>query len=128
VLPALLRKFHEAKKSKKPFVEIWGSGKPKREFLHTDDAANACVFLMEKYNETGQVNIGVGEDISINELALLIKKIVGYEGELRYDSSKPDGTPRKLMDVSKIHSLGWRHKMGLEEGIKKIYEEVKEKF
>ncbi len=128
VLPALLRKFHEAKENKKPFVEIWGSGKPKREFLHTDDVADACLFLMEKYNEAEQVNVGVGEDISINDLALLIKKIVGYEGELKYDSSKPDGTPRKLMDVSKIHSLGWRHKINLEEGIKMVYEEVKEKF
>lgn len=128
VLPALLRKFIEAKKNKKPFVEIWGTGTPKREFLHTDDVAEACLFLMKNYNEAGQINVGMGEDISIKYLALLIKKIVGYSGEMKFDSSKPDGTPRKLMDVSKIHSLGWKHKIGLEEGIRKVYEEVKEKF
>lgn len=128
VLPALLRKFHEAKKNEKPFVEIWGSGAPKREFLHVDDCAEACLFLMEKYNQGEQINVGMGEDISINDLALLIKKITGYEGELKYDSSKPDGTPRKLMDVSKIHSFGWKHKIGLEEGIRKVYEEVKAIF
>jgi len=128
VLPALLRKFHDAKKNKTPFVEIWGSGNPKREFLFVDDCAAACFFLMENYNEAGQINVGIGEDISIKDLALLIKKIVGYDGELRYDSSKPDGTPRKLMDVDKIHSLGWKHKIGLEEGIRKVYEEVKLKF
>ena len=128
VLPALLRKFHEAKKNKKTFVEIWGTGIPKRELLHVDDCAEACLFLMEKYNEAGLINVGMGEDISIKDLALLVKNIVGYEGGVKYDSSKPDGTPRKLMDVSKIHSLGWKHKVGLEEGIKKVYEEVKEKF
>jgi len=128
VLPALLRKFHEAKKNKTPFVEMWGTGTPKREFLHTNDVADACFFLMQNYNEAEQINVGMGEDISIKELALLIKKIVGYEGELKLDSSKPDGTPRKLMDVSKIHSLGWKHKIGLEEGIRKVYEEVKTKF
>lgn len=128
VLPALLRKFHEAKKNKTPFVEVWGSGTPKREFLHTDDVADACFFLMNNYNEGGQINVGMGEDISIKDLALLIKKITGYEGELKFDSSKPDGTPRKLMDVSKIHALGWKHKIGLEEGIRKVYEEVKMKF
>jgi GDP-L-fucose synthase len=127
VLPALLRKFHEAKKENKPFVEIWGSGTPKREFLYVDDCAEACFFLMEKYNEAGQINVGMGEDISIKDLAHLIKKIVCYEGELKFDSSKPDGTPRKLMDVTKIHSLGWKHKIGLEEGIRKVYEEVKTK-
>ncbi len=128
VLPALLRKFHEAKKNKSSFVEMWGSGTPKREFLHVDDCAEACVFLMEKYNDAGLINVGMGEDISIKDLALLIKKIVGYEGELRLDSTKPDGTPRKLMDVSKINALGWKHKTGLEEGIKMVYEEVKTKF
>ena len=128
VLPALLRKIHEAKKNNKPFVEIWGSGTPKREFLHTDDVADACFFLMQNYNEQGQINVGMGEDISIKDLALLIKKTIGYEGELRLDSSKPDGTPRKLMDVSKINSLGWKHKIGLEEGIRMVYEEVKTKF
>ncbi len=128
VLPALLRKIHEAKKNNKPFVEMWGTGTPKREFLHVDDCAEACLFLMEKYNDAEQVNVGMGEDISIKDLALLIKKIVGYEGELKLDSSKPDGTPRKLLDVSKIHALGWKHKTGLEEGIKMVYEEVKAKF
>jgi GDP-L-fucose synthase len=128
VLPALLRKFHEAKKENKPFVEVWGSGTPKREFLHTDDVADACLFLMNGYDKEGLVNIGMGDDISIKDLALLIKKIVGYSGELKFDSSKPDGTPRKLMDVSKIHSLGWKHKISLETGIKTVYEEVKAKF
>ncbi|HET7819227.1 MAG TPA: GDP-L-fucose synthase [Bacteroidia bacterium] len=128
VLPALLRKFHEAKKENKPFVEVWGSGTPKREFLHTDDVADACLFLMNGYDKEGLVNIGMGDDISIKDLALLIKKIVDYSGELKFDSSKPDGTPRKLMDVSKIHSLGWKHKISLETGIKTVYEEVKAKF
>ncbi len=127
VLPALLRKFHEGKRDGKPFVELWGSGSPKRELLHVDDCAEACFFLMEKYNEAGHVNVGMGEDISIKDLALLIKKIVGYEGEMKFDPSKPDGTPRKLMDVSKINSLGWKHRIGLEEGIKMVYEEVKAK-
>lgn len=128
VLPALLRKFHEAKSNKAPFVEIWGSGTPKREFLHTDDVSEACLFLMQNYNEAGLINIGMGEDISIKDLALLIKKIVGYEGELKFDSTKPDGTPRKLMDVSKINALGWKYTIGLQEGIKTVYEEVKNKF
>ncbi|MBI4946334.1 MAG: GDP-L-fucose synthase [Bacteroidetes bacterium] len=128
VLPALLRKFHETKKENKPFTEIWGSGTPKREFLHVDDCAEACLFLMEKYNEQGLINVGMGTDISIKDLALLIKKIVGYEGEFKLDSSKPDGTPRKLMDVNKINSIGWKHKIGLEDGIRLVYEEVKEKF
>ncbi|MFI5163802.1 MAG: GDP-L-fucose synthase family protein [Bacteroidia bacterium] len=128
VLPALLRKFHEAKKNNKPFVELWGSGTPKREFLHVDECAEACLFLMRNYNDAGQINVGMGEDISIKDLALLIIKIVGYEGEMGFDPSKPDGTPRKLMDVSKIHSLGWKHKIGLKEGIKMVYEEVKIKF
>ena len=128
VLPALLRKIHEAKKNKSPFVEMWGTGTPKREFLHVDDCAEACLFLMEKYNDEQQVNVGMGSDISIKDLALLIKKIVGYEGEIKLDPSKPDGTPRKLMDVSKINTLGWKHKIGLEEGIRSVYEEVKTKF
>ena len=109
-------------------MEIWGSGIPKREFLNVDDCSEACLFLMEKYNEAGHINVGMGSDISINDLSLLIKKIVCYDGEIKYDSSKPDGTPRKLMDVSKIHSLGWKHKTGLEEGIIRVYEEVKTKF
>ncbi len=128
VLPALLRKFHEAKRDKKSFVEIWGSGTPKREFLHVDDCAEACLFLMDQYNDAGQVNVGMGEDISIKDLALLIQKITGYQGAMKFDPSKPDGTPRKLMDVNKIHSLGWKHKIDLEEGIRKVYEEVKTKF
>ncbi|MBI4932068.1 MAG: GDP-L-fucose synthase [Bacteroidetes bacterium] len=128
VLPAQLRKFHEAKKNSKPYVELWGTGIPKREFLHVDDCAEACLFLMEKYNDAGQINVGMGEDISIIDLARLINKITVYKGEMKFDSSKPDGTPRKLMDVSKIHALGWKHKIGLEEGIRKVYEEVKTQF
>lgn len=125
VLPALIRKFHEAKESNAEFVEIWGTGSPKREFLHVDDLAEACVYLMDNYNEPELVNIGTGEDIAIKDLALLIKDIVGFEGELRFDTSKPDGTPRKLMDVSKLHSYGWKHKIGLREGISSVYEEFK---
>jgi GDP-L-fucose synthase len=128
VLPALIRKFHTAKKEKSPSVEIWGTGSPMREFLHADDLADACFYLMQNYNEPGLVNIGVGDDISIKDLALLVKKIVGFEGDLKFDTSKPDGTPRKLMDVSKLHSFGWKHKIGLEEGIKGVYAEVKEKL
>jgi|ERR1051326_524576 GDP-L-fucose synthase len=128
VLPALLRKFHTAKKEKAGFVTIWGTGSPLREFMHVDDLADACYFLMQNYNEKGLVNIGVGSDISIKDLALLIKKIVGFEGELRFDTSRPDGTPRKLMDVSKLHLMGWKHKISLEEGIRSVYAEVKEKF
>jgi GDP-L-fucose synthase len=128
VLPAMLRKFHEAKKSKKDFVELWGTGTPKREFLHVDDCARACLFLMQTYDQQGHVNVGTGTDISIKDLALLIKKITGYEGEMKFDPSKPDGTPRKLMDVSKINTLGWKHSIHLEEGIRKVYEEVKTKL
>lgn len=124
VLPALLRKFHTAKTENQPYVEIWGSGKPMREFLHVDDLADACLYLMANYNEPELVNIGMGTDISIKDLALLIMKITGYKGELRFNSSKPDGTPRKLLDVSKVHALGWKHKIGLEEGIKMVYSEV----
>ena len=128
VLPALIRKFHTAKKENLPQVEVWGTGTPLREFLHVDDLAEACLFLMENYNKEQFVNVGAGVDISIKELAMLIKNIVGYEGELTFNPSKPDGTPRKLMDVSKIHSLGWKHKIELQEGIKKIYAEVKNLF
>ena len=127
VLPALLRKFHEAKINGEEAVTIWGTGEPKREFLHADDLADACWFLMENFDEPGFLNIGVGEDISIKELALLIKDITGYTGEIRHDLSKPDGTPRKLMDVSKLHELGWKARIGLEDGIKKVYQEFKEK-
>lgn len=126
VLPALLRKFHEAKKSGNASVEVWGSGLPKREFLHVNDLAEACVFLMTQYDGTEWLNIGTGEDISIKELALLIKSIVGFEGELIFDSSKPDGTPRKLMDVSRLHKLGWKHKIDLKEGIERVYSEFKQ--
>lgn len=128
VLPALIRKFHTAKKENKTEVEIWGTGSPLREFLHADDLADACFYLMQNYNEAGLVNIGVGEDISIKDLALLVKKIVGFNGELKFDTTKPDGTPRKLMDVSKLHSFGWKHKINLEEGITAVYKEVKEKL
>ncbi|GGE10132.1 GDP-L-fucose synthase [Sphingobacterium cellulitidis] len=123
VLPALIRKFHEAKINNSPTVNIWGSGNPLREFMYADDLADACVFLMENYNDLQFVNIGVGEDISIRDLAELIKEVIGYQGELEFDSSKPDGTPRKLMDVSKLHSLGWKAKTSLKDGIKLAYED-----
>jgi GDP-L-fucose synthase len=125
VLPALLRKFHESKISEQPEVVVWGSGNPRREFLHADDMADACVYLMKNYNEEGLINIGVGEDLSIKELAELIKEIVGYKGKIVFDSSRPDGTPRKLMDVTKLSSLGWKATIGLKEGITQVY---KEKF
>lgn len=123
VLPALIRKFHEAKKSNQAQVEIWGTGSPKREFLFADDLADACYYLMINYNEADFLNIGTGHDLSIKELALLVKEVVGYEGELTFNTSKPDGTPRKLMDVSKLHSLGWKHTIELPEGIKLAYED-----
>lgn len=126
VLPALLRKFHEAKREQAPFVTLWGTGTPRREFLHVDDLAEACFYLMQKYNEPGFVNIGTGEDLSILELAQMVQRIVGYEGEIQHDLSKPDGTPRKLMDVSKLHGLGWRAKIDLEAGVRAVYAEVKE--
>jgi GDP-L-fucose synthase len=125
VLPALIRKFHEAKTGKRPFVEIWGTGSPKREFLHADDLADACYFLMKNYNDKDFINIGTGEDISVKDLALLIMDIVGYKGELKFNTTKPDGTPRKLMDVSRLHQLGWKHKITLKEGIEKVYEDFK---
>nr|WP_294870135.1 GDP-L-fucose synthase [uncultured Pedobacter sp.] len=126
VLPALIRKVIAAKNNAEPSVTIWGTGTPKREFLYVDDLADACIHLMETYNEPGLVNIGVGEDISIKDLADLVVKVVGYEGEVIKDLSKPDGTPRKLMDVSKLNAQGWKAKVSLEEGIKKVYNEVKE--
>ncbi len=126
VLPALLRKFHEAKMEGKPSVEIWGTGSPLREFLHVDDLADACIYLMDNFSDKGLVNIGWGEDISIKDLALMIKDIVGYEGELTFDSSKPDGTPRKLLDVTKLNNLGWKPSIPLREGISSVYEEIKE--
>ena len=121
VLPALIRKFHTAKASSAPFVTLWGSGSPKREFLHVDDLANACFHFMQNYNEKQFLNIGTGEDLAIQELAELIKNIVGYRGDIIWDSNKPDGTPRKLMDVSKAHSLGWVHEISLQDGIKRTY-------
>lgn len=126
VLPALLRKFITAQRNGESSVTIWGTGAPRREFLHADDLASACLYLMENYNESGLVNIGVGEDISIIDLARLVKKITGFEGEILTDTTKPDGTPRKLMDVSKLADLGWRSSITLEEGIGKVYTEVKE--
>jgi len=125
VLPALIRKFHEAKQTGAPAVTIWGSGKPRREFLHADDLADACYFLMQRYDEPGLVNIGTGEDLEIGELALLIKKIVGYPGKIGHDTSKPDGTPRKLMDVSKLNGLGWKAGIPLEDGLRRVYEAYK---
>lgn len=121
VLPALLRKFHEAREAAAPTVTVWGSGTPLREFLHVDDMAEACIFLMENYSAEGCVNVGTGKDLSIKELALLIKDIVGYTGEIIFDSSKPDGTPRKLMDVTKLEQLGWKYTIDLKEGIEKVY-------
>lgn len=126
VLPALIRKFHEAKKNGQKEIVMWGTGSPLREFLHADDLADACYFLMQNYNEPGLVNIGVGEDIAIKDLALMIKEIVGFEGEIVHDLTKPDGTPRKLMDVSKLHNLGWKAKIGLQEGITSVYENLKD--
>jgi GDP-L-fucose synthase len=121
-LPALLRKAHIAKMESKPELEVWGSGKPRREFLHVDDMAAACVFLLEKYDSPEIINVGCGEDISIRELAELICEVIGFKGDLAWDSTKPDGTPRKLLDVSKVHALGWRHRIPLREGIARTYE------
>lgn len=126
VLPALLRKFIEAKQNNAPEVVVWGSGTPMREFLFVDDLAEACVFLMQNYNDAETVNIGTGEDVTIKELAETIKKTVGFEGELVFDATKPDGTPRKLLDVSKINNLGWKHKVNLQEGIEKTLDWVTE--
>lgn len=121
VMPALIRKFHEAKINNAPFVEVWGTGKPLREFLHVDDMADACVFLMENYDEEEHVNIGTGKEISIGELAEMIKKIVGYEGKVTFNADKPDGTPRKLLDVSKLFNLGWSSKIEIGDGIISTY-------
>ena len=126
VLPALLRKFITAKNNRDATVTIWGTGSPLREFLHADDLAAACLFLMENHNEAGLVNIGVGEDISILDLARMVKQIVGFEGDIITDTTKPDGTPRKLMDVSKLTNLGWKASISLEDGIQKVYEEIKD--
>jgi GDP-L-fucose synthase len=123
VLPALIRRFHEAKMNNADHVEIWGTGSPLREFMYSDDLADACYFLMMNYNEPDFINIGTGHDLSIKDLAGLIKHVLGYEGSITFDTSKPDGTPRKLMDVSKLHSLGWKHKVELAEGIEMAYED-----
>jgi GDP-L-fucose synthase len=125
VLPAMIRKFHEAKRDGKPSVELWGTGSPMREFLHADDLADACVYLMQTYDESTLVNIGTGVDITIKELAETIKEEVGFAGDIVWNTDKPDGTPRKLMDVSKLHGLGWKHSIDLKEGIHKVYAEYK---
>lgn len=122
VMPALIRKFHEAKVNGDKEVVMWGTGKPRREFLYVDDLADACVFLMNNYSDEIHINVGTGEDVEIRELAEIIKKVVGYEGEIVNDTTKPDGTPRKLLDVTRLHKLGWKHKVGLEEGIRRVYE------
>lgn len=121
VMPALIRKFHEAKMKNKPVVEVWGTGTPLREFLYVDDMADACVYLMENYDEEQHVNIGTGEEITIKELSEMIQNIVGFHGELKFNNEKPDGTPRKLLDVSKLRRLGWKHNVELEQGIKMAY-------
>ncbi|HOZ76903.1 MAG TPA: GDP-L-fucose synthase [Ferruginibacter sp.] len=126
VLPGLIRKVHEAKESNAPEVIVWGTGTPKREFLFADDLAEACYFLMNNYEEEQLVNVGTGVDLSIKELAELIKDIVGYKGNIAFDTSKPDGTPRKLMDVTKLHNLGWKHTVELREGIQLAYQDFKE--
>lgn len=125
VVPALIRKFHEAKVNGDPTVTCWGTGSPRREFLHVDDLAEACLFLMEEYDGKAFVNVGTGSDMSINELAELIRRIVGYEGDIVWDTDKPDGTPRKLMNCDRIHALGWTHRIGLEEGLRSVYEEYR---
>ena len=128
VLPALIRKFLTAKKNNNPSVILWGTGSPLREFMHADDLAAACLFLMENFNEEGFVNVGTGVDLQIRELAEMIKNIVGYEGDIIQDTTKPDGTPRKLMDVSKLHNMGWQHKIALADGIRSVVEEVRDLF
>lgn len=125
VLPALLRKMIVAERTNQPVVEIWGTGTPRREFLHVDDLADACYFIMQEYDGTDWLNIGVGDDVSIKELAELVKEIAGYKGELKFNTDKPDGTPRKLLDVSRLHGLGWKAKIQLKEGVQKVYQEVK---
>lgn len=128
VLPALLRKFHNAVKEEKSEVEIWGTGRPKREFMHVYDLAEACLFLMQEYDGKQFVNVGVGEDVSIKELAEMVAEVTGFEGELVFDTSRPDGTPRKLMDVSKLHALGWKHSIALKDGITEVYASVKDEL
>jgi GDP-L-fucose synthase len=127
VLPALIRRFHEAKINNSPEVVVWGTGSPLREFMFADDLADACVFLMENHNKSGWTNIGTGDEFSIKELAHIVKEVVGFEGKLEFDTTKPDGTPRKLLDVTKLHSLGWKHKTSMKEGIAIAYEDFKSK-
>src|SRR5690606_33789254 len=124
VLPALLRKFHEAKQGNQPSVEVWGTGAPLRAFWHVDDLAEACLYLMNNYNEAGHVNVGSASEITIKHLALLVKEVVGYEGELKWDTSKPDGTPRKLMDSSKLNAMGWTPAISLRDGIAETYKKA----
>jgi GDP-L-fucose synthase len=128
VLPAMIRKFHEAKEENKPFVELWGTGSPLREFLHADDLADACYFLMQNYNEPDFLNIGVGDDVTIKNLAEMIRNVTGYEGQIHWNTDKPDGTPRKLMDVGKLHELGWKHHIELADGIKLTYQDFLQKI
>ena len=128
VMPALIRKFHEAKINNKPFVEIWGTGKPLREFLYVDDMADACVFLMENYDGEGHVNIGAGKEVTIRELAEMVKEVVRYRGELKFNEDMPDGTPRKLLDVSKLEGLGWKYRMELKNGIVESYKWYRENY
>jgi len=127
VLPALIRKFHEAKRNQEPYVMMWGTGTPKREFLHVDDLAAACFYLMQTYNESGLVNVGTGEDIAIKDVAQVIKDIVGYDGEIKHDLDKPDGTPRKLMNVDKLSNAGWKASIALKQGIEMVYSGLKNK-
>jgi len=128
VMPALIRKFHEARVNNKDFVEVWGTGKPLREFLHVDDMADGCVFLMENYEGEEHVNIGTGKEVTIGELAEMIKEVVGFEGEIKFNTDKPDGTPRKLLDVGKLEGLGWKYKVELKDGIKSAYEWFRENY
>ena len=128
VLPALIKKFHHAKINSLSTVEVWGSGNPKREFLHVDDLADACIFLMKEYHSSEIINVGTGQDLSIKDLALLISEVVGYNGEIFYNADKPEGTPRKLLDVSRLNSLGWSHIIDLRSGIKSVYEEYAKSY
>ncbi len=128
VLPGLIRKFHEAKLNSADHVTILGTGNPRREFLFSDDLANACYYLMQHYDDPKMINVGTGVDITIRELALILQNIIGFEGDLVFDSSQPDGTPRKLLDVSKLQSKGWKHQIGLEQGIRVVYEDFKNNY
>ena len=128
VLPALIRRFHEAKENNAPNVTIWGTGSALREFLYADDLADACIYLMQNYDDGEIVNIGSGEEVSIKHLALLVKEVVGYTGELKFDTSKPDGTPRKLLDCTKLHSLGWKHRIAIKDGLKTAYEDFRSRW